>query len=357
MRIVTIVGARPQFIKAAALSKALREAGHCEFLVHTGQHYDFEMSRIFFDKLDIPDPAVNLEVGSGPHGWQTGQMLIKTEGVLMAQRPDFVLVFGDTNSTLAGALAACKMRIPLGHVEAGLRSFNPEMAEEHNRVVTDRVADLLLCPTRSAVANLEREGVTRGVHLVGDVMFDSVLYNLNLADPQQPILKTLNLIGHPYALATVHRAENTDSPVKLRSIFRALEMIARSGLPVVVPLHPRTRQKLESTPIISKRVQLIAPVSCLDMLALERRARVVLTDSGGVQKEAYWAKVPCVTLRNETEWVETVQSGWNVLVGTDSDRIVRAVKDARPGSEVQGAFGDGRAAEKIVHIVEEWDDV
>ncbi len=357
MRIVTIVGTRPQFIKATALSKALRKAGHCEFLIHTGQHYDFEMSRIFFDELDIPEPAVNLEVGSGPHGWQTGQMLIKTEEVLMDQRPDFVLVYGDTNSTLAGALAACKMRIPLAHVEAGLRSYNPEMAEEHNRVVTDRVADLLLCPTRSAVANLEREGVTRGVHLVGDVMFDSVLHNLNLADARLRILKTLDLIGRPYALATVHRAENTDSPVKLRGIFRALEMIAENELPVVLPLHPRTRQKLESTHIVLKRVQLIAPVSYLDMLTLERHAQVILTDSGGVQKEAYWSKVPCVTLRYETEWVETVQSGWNVLVGTDSERIVRAVKDVRPGSEIQDAYGDGRAAEKIVHLMEKGDDV
>lgn len=351
LKVVTIVGARPQFIKAATVSKALRQAGHWEFLIHTGQHYDFEMSRIFFSELAIPEADVNLEVGSGPHGWQTGQMLMKIEEVLLAEKPDFALVYGDTNSTLAGALAACKLRLPLGHVEAGLRSFNREMAEEHNRVLTDRLSDLLFCPTKTAFVNLERERITKGVHLVGDVMYDSMLQNLKLAEKHCHILDKLNLSPKNYGLATVHRAENTDKPERLKAIFQTLERIAQDGLCLVVPLHPRTRNKLESLALSSSGLQVIQPVSYLEMLLLEKQAKVILTDSGGVQKEAYWLRVPCVSLRDETEWMETVDSGWNVLAGADVALIRRAAREAHPGKTVQEPYDDGKAAQRIVSLI------
>ena len=351
MKIVTIIGARPQFIKAAPVSRILRQSGHEEYLCHTGQHYDVEMSKVFFEELAIPDPDVNLGVGSGSHGWQTGQMLIKVEEVLLSQKPDWVLVYGDTNSTLAGSLAACKLGVPLAHVEAGLRSFNREMAEEHNRVVTDHVADLLFCPTKTAVINLEREGITKGVHLVGDVMYDSLLYNGEVAESRSRILEMLNLQKKGFALVTVYRAENTDDPERLESIFWALNRIGEDGLDVVVPLHPRTRKKLRSLMQSLKSLKLIDPVSYMDILLLEKEARVILTDSGGIQKEAYWFGVPCVTLRDETEWVETVNSGWNVLVGAESERILKATRDAKPGSSLKDDYGDGKAAEKIREII------
>jgi len=351
MKVATVVGARPQFIKAAPVSRALREAGHQELLVHTGQHYDFEMSQVFFEELRIPQPDVNLEVGSGPHGWQTGRMLIGVEEILRTQQPDLVLVYGDTNSTLAGALAACKLRIPLAHVEAGLRSHNREMAEEHNRVLTDHVSDLLLCPTHTAVGNLKREGITRGVHLVGDVMYDSLLVGLKQIEGRYALMGRLGIKEKAYALATVHRAENTDNPEKLSSILRGLQEIVRNGLAVVVPLHPRTRQKLASLGLSLDGLSLTAPFTYVEMLLLELHARVILTDSGGVQKEAYWLGVPCVTLRQETEWVETVESGWNVLVGCETSRIARAAETARPGLVLQDAYGDGKAAERLVTLL------
>jgi UDP-N-acetylglucosamine 2-epimerase len=349
--VVAIVGARPQFIKAAPVSRALREAGHQEFLLHTGQHYDYEMSRVFFGELGIQEPNINLEVGSGLHGRQTGEMLLRIEEVLLEQKPDCVLVYGDTNSTLAGALAACKLRICLSHVEAGLRSFNREMPEEHNRVLTDHISDMLLCPTKRAVVNLEREGITRNVHLVGDVMYDSVLHNLKLAEKRSQILEKLALKQKDYVLATVHRAENTENTEKLKSIFQTLEKIASDGLSVIVPLHPRTRNKLDSLRLPLSNLQLIKPVSYLEMLLLQKQAKVIVTDSGGMQKEAYWLRIPCVTLRDETEWAETVESGWNMLVGSESNRILRAVKDAHPGSSLEDVYSDGKAAEKIVQLI------
>ena len=331
MNIVTIVGARPQFIKAAPVSRAIHKHNLegadpqiKEIIVHTGQHYDDTMSAVFFRDLDIPDPHMNLDVGSGPHGWQTAQMLIRIEKVLMERKPDMVLVYGDTNSTLAGALSAVKLHIPVAHIEAGLRSFNRKMPEEHNRVVSDHLSDLLFCPTQTAVNNLAGEGITKGVHYVGDVMYDSVLYNIHLAEKRSHILKKCNLEPKHYALATVHRAENTDDYERLRSIFHALDRIAKDGLPVIVPLHPRTRKQKESSSAPLNSVQLIDPVSYLDMLVLERQAKVILTDSGGVQKEAYWFDVPCITLRNETEWLEAVESGWNTVVGYDSKCIIAA---------------------------------
>lgn len=350
MKIVTIVGARPQFIKAAPVSKALQQAGHQELILHTGQHYNYQMSRIFFDELGISEPKVNLEVGSGLHGWQTGHMLTGIEEVLVSENPSWVLVYGDTNSTLAGALAACKLHIPLAHVEAGLRSFNRKMPEEHNRVLTDHCSDLLLCPTQTAVNNLAKEGLTQNVHLVGDTMYDAVLQFSEIARQRSTILQDLHLQPKTYYLATVHRPYNTDRPEHLGNILHAfLEL----GETIIFPVHPRTRRKiaeLPESPLIlygTNNIHMIDPVGYLDMLTLERNARAILTDSGGMQKEAYFLGVPCVTLRPETEWVETVAMGWNILVGCDPKRIVEAVHMTKPSVNSPPLYGDGNAAGSI----------
>ena len=347
MRVVTILGARPQFIKAGPVSQALREGGHGEHLIHTGQHYDYAMSQVFFEELGLPAPEVNLEVGSGGHGWQTGTMLLRIEEALLERRPDWVLVYGDTNSTLAGALAAVKLRIPVAHVEAGLRSFNRDMPEEHNRVLTDHCADLLLCPTPSAVDQLAREGIQSGVHLVGDPMFDAVLNNRERARGRSLPGGLDDLEAGGYLLATVHRPYNTDDPQVLRRIIEAFEEI---GEPVVFPVHPRTRARLVDVTGTSglRYVRLVEPLGYLDLLRLLGDARLVLTDSGGVQKEAYFLGVPCVTLRPETEWRETVEAGWNVLVGADPARIKDAARSLRPPPERPALFGDGRAGQAIV---------
>ncbi len=362
IEIVTVVGARPQFIKAAAVSRAvaaLNAAGGDrrvrERIVHTGQHYDENMSKVFFEELQIPRPAVNLEVGSGPHGRQTAAMLERLEEVLLEGRPDWVLVYGDTNSTLAGALAAAKLHVPVAHVEAGMRSFNRRMPEEINRVVADCLSTLLFCSTDTAVGNLAREGITGGVHKVGDVMYDSVLFRAALAEKSSRVMDELQLEPKSFYLATVHRAENTDQPGRLAGIIAAFE---RAGRPVVLPLHPRTRKVL-GAPLakIGGQVRVIEPVSYLDMLMLERGARLILTDSGGVQKEAYWFDVPCVTLRDETEWVELVTAGGNRLVGADTESILSAVAaferdGARlPADRPADLYGDGASAEKIVGIL------
>jgi UDP-N-acetylglucosamine 2-epimerase len=340
MKILSVVGARPQFIKAAPVSRVLRKK-HLEVLIHTGQHYDDNMSDVFFRELDIPEPDLNLGVGSGPHGAQTGAMMVGLEKVALDVKPDRVLIYGDTNSTLAAALVAAKLHIPVAHVEAGLRSFDRRMPEEVNRVLSDHVSDLLLCPTEEAVQNLANEGIKRGVHLVGDVMYDAFLFNVERARKRETINK-LGLQHGRFALATLHRAENTDDPERLRSI---LDGIDRSGLDVVLPLHPRTRSKLEGAP--PARIRMIDPVGYLDMLALEEAAAVIVTDSGGVQKEAYFLAKPCVTLRDTTEWTETVEAGWNVLAGWDSERIAEAMRTFRPISERPDLFGNGHAAEKI----------
>lgn len=351
MKVLTVVGARPQFIKAAPVSRALREAGHTEFLVHTGQHYDQQMSRVFFEEMQLPTPLINLEVGSGSHGWQTAQMLMGLEMTMQQQRPDCVLVYGDTNSTIAAALAACKLQLPVAHVEAGLRSFNRTMPEEHNRVLTDHCSDQLFCPTSTAIENLKREGVTRGVHLVGDTMYDAVLQFVEIADGRSNILEQLGVTPRNYLLATLHRPYNTDSPASLRAILKAF---ADTEETVIFPVHPRTRQKIaeldEAFGTSAVNVKMIEPLGYLDMLMLERHARLILTDSGGMQKEAYFFGVPCVTLRPETEWVETVEAGWNTIAGASGERILRAVKDhAWPAaSELPQLFGDGHAASKIV---------
>ena len=355
MTIVTIVGARPQFIKAATLSRAIaawNAAGRRpvlrERLVHTGQHYDENMSQVFFDELGIPEPIVNLEVGSGPHGQQTGRMIEGIEQVLIREKPDLVVAFGDTNTTLAGALAGVKLHVPVAHVEAGLRSFNRRMPEEVNRVVADHVATLLLCPTDRSVANLRAEGVTEGVHQVGDVMLDSALYNAERARATSGILSRLGVRSGAFCLATVHRAHNADDPKRLAAIMDALKRI---DMPVVLPLHPRTRKALgESLRDNAPQVILTGPVSYFDMLTLLAGARVVLADSGGVQKEAFFFGVPCVTMTDETEWVELVEAGWNQLAGADAERILNAVAAAKPGRKV-APYGDGRAAERIVEII------
>jgi len=408
MKLIEIVGARPQFIKLVPISRAITQHNEAigsslsthnskllsEAIIHTGQHYDYEMSKVFFDQLGIKEPDYHLGVGSGTHGQQTGKMLEKIEEVLIKEIPDWVLVYGDTNSTLAGALAAAKLHIPVAHVEAGLRSFNKKMPEEINRVLTDHVSDLLFCPTETAVDNLKREGFTNIVnngHLislnssphftsykpptnhhrlqatnhqpvvvnVGDVMYDSVLYNVQLAEKRSKILEQLHLKSNEpnepkgYALATVHRAANTDDPKRLRSILHALEEIAKSGLPVVVPLHPRTRKQLNALSNSTNPTNLfiIDPVPYFDMLWLEKNAQIILTDSGGIQKEAFFLKVPCVTLREETEWVETVETSWNVLVGCEAERIIEAVSSAQPGSGRGDFYGDGHAAKRIFQLL------
>lgn len=354
MKILSVVGARPQFIKAAPVSRRLREE-HQEILVHTGQHYDYTMSKVFFEELGIPEPDYNLGVGSASHGKQTGEMLGRIEEVLLAEAPDLVLVYGDTNSTLAGALAAAKLHIPLAHVEAGLRSFNRRMPEEHNRVLTDHCSDLLFCPTQTAVDNLTREGITQGVHLVGDTMYDAVLQFAEIAHQRSTILPDLKLKPKGYLLATVHRPYNTDNPENLCNILSAFQELDE---PVIFPVHPRTRKKIAelgmfSLPPGTGNLRLVDPVGYLDMLMLEQQARLIMTDSGGMQKEAYFFGVPCVTLRPETEWVETVQAGWNVIVHADHKKIVDVVTQrAWPGVAPCPIFGDGRASKRIVQICE-----
>ena len=426
MKIVTIVGARPQFIKAAAISRSIQEFNKRsktrlsekrriqEILVHTGQHYDYLMDKVFFEELKLLKPDYHLGVGSGSHGRQTGMMLERIEAILQKENPKVILVYGDTNSTLAGALAAAKLNIPIAHVEAGLRSYNQAMPEEINRLLTDHLSTLLFCPTTQSVRNLLKEGIKNGetqvVKKVGDVMYDSILYYSKLAEEKSSILRDLDLltvktqnsklVTHNYYLATLHRAENTDDPKKLKSIFSALDEIGektsarlrrpdeparlrrpdeparlrrpgeparlrrpgeparlrRPGEPVILPLHPRTKKMMKVYHLFSKfkNIKFIEPVSYLDMLQLEKNAKAILTDSGGVQKEAYWFGVPCFTLREETEWVETIKSKWNSLVGTETKRIVKAVRHM----EGQGrylkkreVFGNGKASQKIVKIL------
>jgi UDP-GlcNAc3NAcA epimerase len=349
VKIVSIVGARPQFIKAAAVSRKLRDR-HKEVLVHTGQHYDYEMSGVFFDGLDLPKPAVNLGIGSGSHGVQTGDMLKAVEGVLLRERPSCVLIYGDTNSTLAGALAAAKLSVPIAHVEAGLRSFNRRMPEEINRVLADHLSSLLLCPSDTAVNNLAAEGISQNVHLVGDVMLDVLNWAKQRIDAGQwPILERFGVSEKRYLLATVHRSENTDEVARLSSILNAFNSVDE---PVVFPVHPRARRIITEMGFRPEpHVLLIDPVGYLEMIALVGSARLILTDSGGLQKEAYWLGVPCLTLRNETEWVETVRAGWNVLVGCESKTILDAVYSFSPPDARPALYGHGAAADKCVELM------
>jgi UDP-GlcNAc3NAcA epimerase len=345
VRLASIVGARPQFVKAAVVSRALRQQ-HEELIIHTGQHYDYNMSAQFFDELAIPAPDYHLGCGSGSHGVQTARMLESIEQVLMKERPDWVVVYGDTNSTLAGALAAVKLHIPIAHVEAGLRSFIRTMPEEINRVVTDHLSDRLFCPTETARRHANNEGILQGVELVGDVMYDTLLQVRPKIDVRaQSLLPELGVKPQNYVLVTVHRAANTDDPSALGNIASALN---RLELPVIFPIHPRTRACLERYDIAWKEhVHFIEPVGYIDMLTLEQGAYRILTDSGGVQKEAFFLEVPCVTLREETEWPETVEAGWNVLVGSCWEAILEAVGLPRPNPSQQNPFGAGDAATRI----------
>ena len=358
---MTVVGARPQFVKAAAVTRAIRdynaEAGPVridEQLVHTGQHYDDNMSKVFFDELEIPRPLINLEVGSGSHGTQTASMLQKLEAIMLENKPDWVLVYGDTNSTLAGSLAASKLNIPIAHVEAGLRSRNREMPEEINRIVTDSVSALLLCPTEGAMENLAREGMSERARNVGDVMYDSVLFNSTLADQRSTVLDRFELEPGGYCLATLHRAENTDDPLRFGAI---LEAFSRIDVPIVWPQHPRTKDLFGKLQDVGSSLKVVDPVPYLDMLQLEKHSRFILTDSGGVQKEAFWFKKPCITLRDETEWVELVTGGYNVLVGADVNSILEAVERAHDPNtwfkdkRASAPYGDGRAAKRVVECL------
>ena len=355
MKILTVVGARPQFIKASVVSRALRPVAE-EVIVHTGQHYDKNMSAVFFEELSIPKPAYNLGVGSGSHGKQTGEMLMKIEKVIFEEKPDVMLVYGDTNSTLAGALAASKLHLPVAHVEAGLRSYNMRMPEEQNRVLTDHISTWLFCPTRTAAENLKKENVTRGVDVSGDVMLDSVLHFLKLArsNPQKTaIYGQLGIAPKQYRLATLHRAETTDGG--LDAIVRIFDAFEALPQPVVIPIHPRTRPLAEEA--IAKRgyrnVRLTEPVGYLEMLLLTSGARQVLTDSGGLQKEAWFMEVPCVTLRGETEWVETLEGGWNVLARLETDDILKKAIETvpDPAARENRPFGDGHASERIAAVL------
>ncbi|HLO18581.1 MAG TPA: UDP-N-acetylglucosamine 2-epimerase (non-hydrolyzing) [Anaerolineales bacterium] len=345
--ICTIVGARPQFIKAAPVSRALASSFR-EVFIHTGQHYDYGMSEVFFEEMEMRPPDFHLGVGGGTHGEQTGRMLIEIEKVLNSVKPDYVLVYGDTNSTLAGALAAAKAQIPLAHVEAGLRSYNRAMPEEVNRVLTDHVSSLLFCPTDAAVENLAKEGITRGVHHVGDVMYDALLHNLVIARKHSTILEALKLEKGSYALATVHRAANTDDPARLGALLNALASLSTR---VIFPVHPRTRNMIRELGFsLSENIVLIEPVGHFDILILQENANCILTDSGGMQKEAFILGVRCITLREETEWVETVQAGWNTLTGVNRDAIRHAFETWHPSGERLAFYGNGQAARKICEI-------
>jgi UDP-N-acetylglucosamine 2-epimerase len=344
MRIVTIVGNRPQFVKAAAVSRLLREE-HEELLVHTGQHYDDELSRVFFDELGIPAPDRELGAGSGTNTAQTARILGALEPVLAELRPGLVLVYGDTNSTLAGALAAAQADIPVGHVEAGMRSFDRSMPEELNRVLTDHASQLLLCSTQTAMDNLAREGVAGEAHLVGDVMADVSMAFREIAAERSTVLTDLGLEPGTYLAVTAHRAGNVDNPARLEKLVELLEALPT---PVVFPVHPRTRARLEAAGLLERLsgLTLAPPLGYLDFLELARNARAVLTDSGGVQKEAYLLGVPCVTLRDTTEWVETVEAGWNVLVDLDRDAALTAL-ERQPPAQRPELYGGGHAAERV----------
>jgi UDP-GlcNAc3NAcA epimerase len=352
MKILSVVGARPQFVKAAPVGRALAAAGIRNVLLHTGQHYDPGMSGIFFSELGIEEPDYNLGSGSGSHAAQTAAMLTGIEEVLLSESPDWLLIYGDTNSTLAGALAAAKLGVPVAHVEAGLRSYNRSMPEEINRVVADSLSTLLFCPTSTAVDNLAREGVTSGVHVVGDVMYDAVLWaSERVPDGEESILARLGLERGGYLLATVHRAANTDNVENLTAIMWALHATEER---VVFPVHPRTLKALYAAGIRpGDNIMQIEPVSYLDMMALEKHARKILTDSGGVQKEALWFGVPCITMRDETEWVETVECGWNTLTGTNPARILEATHAPMPEGPPPQIYGDGKAAHKIATLLKE----
>lgn len=362
MKVLSVVGNRPQFVKAAAVSGPLRERAS-EVLVHTGQHYDRELSAIFFEELGVPPPEHELGVGSGGHARQTGETMVRLEPIVAAERPDLVLVYGDTNATLAAALVAAKLVVPLAHVEAGMRSFDRRMPEEVNRVAADRLSGLLLCSTETAVENLRREGLGGGARLVGDVMADVAERFGPIADRRSDVLDRLGLQPAGYLLATAHRAGNVDDLAALARLVEVLRAAAESQGPLVFPAHPRTRARLAAAGLLAELesaagMDLCEPLGYLDFACLLRSARAALTDSGGLQKEAYLAGVPCVTLREETEWVETVESGWNRLVGLDAEGALDALVslDGLRGSERPALYGDGNAGRRVVDELLSWLD-
>lgn len=352
MKVASIVGVRPQFVKASVVSRELRK-NHEEILIHTGQHYDYEMNKIFFEELCIPEPDYYLGVGSGLHGYQTGEMLKKIEEILVNEKPDLVLTYGDTNSTMAGALAASKLGIKSAHVESGLRSFDRSMPEEINRILTDHCSDYLFCPTQNAVDNLKREGITQNVHLTGDVMVDSLLFNKSIAETRSSILNDLKLKSKDYLVATIHRASNTDNKENLQNIVEAFQELDQD---IVFPVHPRTVKLLKSYGLYNKlnsSVIITEPLGFLDFVKLMNHARMILTDSGGVQKEAYILTVPCITLRENTEWIETVEDGWNILVGSNKDKIISTVEEFKPSLESHtNRYGCGDSSRYIASAIE-----
>ncbi|MCD6355829.1 MAG: UDP-N-acetylglucosamine 2-epimerase (non-hydrolyzing) [Anaerolineaceae bacterium] len=348
MKILHIVGARPQFVKATMVSRAWN-APESEFLLHTGQHYSKKMSPLFFDELKLRRPDVNLGIGGGNHAEQTGKMLQGIDEYIEKIKPDHIVIYGDTNSTLAGALAASKRRIPLSHVEAGLRSYNRSMPEEINRLVSDHVSNILFCPTKQAVDNLADEGISENAYLVGDVMADALFFFIKIAEVQSNILYSLDLLPKSYALATVHRSGNVDDKDNLSQIIKGLQNIDK---PIILPLHPRTKKMLGEFGLsFSHNVRVISPIGYLDMLLLEKNAECILTDSGGVQKEAYLFGVRCITMRDETEWTETVAAGWNILSGMNAEKISRNYYDFHPAESRPAVYGSGDAADKIVQII------
>lgn len=357
LKVVTIVGNRPQFVKASALSPVLASQRVKEIIVHTGQHYDRNLSQVFFEELEIPEPSYNLGIGSGSHGVQTGKMLQAIEEVLLVEKPDWVVVFGDTNTTIAGSLAAVKQHIRVAHVESGLRSFNMKMPEEVNRIVTDRISELLLAPSELAVENLKREGISQDkIHFVGDIMYDAFIRHADKALLKSQIINQMELKPKGYILATVHRPENTDNSSRLLAIFSGLIEVAQK-IPIVFPMHPRTRKAMKNLPPLSTtNLKIIEPVGYLDMTTLEKNAMVIVTDAAGIQPEAFYHRVPCVTLRNETEWMKLIEIGWNRLVPpVDKDIITSSIMDAlkhKCDEDFPGdIFGNGTAAEQTVSLL------
>ena len=349
MKIISVVGARPQFIKLAILSKELRE-NHNEIIIHTGQHYDDNMSRYFFEEMQIAKPDYNLNIGSGSHGKQTAEMLIGLEDIFLHQKPDVIITFGDTNTTLATGLAATKLNIPVAHVEAGLRSHNREMPEEINRILTDHISDYLFAPTLTAMENIKIENLYGKPFLVGDVMYDSLLYYGKIAEQKSRILKNLKLKQKEYILLTLHRPYNVDNIQKLQNIFSALKQTKRF---IVLPVHPRSRKMIESTnTIIPENISIIEPLGYLDFIFLQKHSEKIITDSGGIQKEAYLNGIPCITIRPETEWIETVEAGWNVLVGDKKDQLIENCLHFKPSHNRPRYFGDGNSSKKIISILE-----
>lgn len=349
IKILTIVGARPNFIKIRPLFQQFKKYKNINpILAHTGQHYDFDMSQIFFEQLEIPKPNYNLGIGSGSHSEQIAKTMLKIEKVILKEKPDIAIVVGDVNSTLAGALTAKKIGIPVAHIEAGLRSFDKEMPEEINRILTDHISDYLFCPTKNAVLNLKKEGITKGVYDTGDIMYDAFLKSARIARKRSKIFKNLKIKPRNYLLLTIHRPSNTD---KLENLKKIMETIAQSGETIIFPCHPRTRKQLKKVKIKFNNLKIIKPANYLDMINLEVNSKKIITDSGGIQKEAYWLKIPCITLRDNTEWIETVENKWNILVGNDELKIARALKNFNPISVPKKYFGNGETAKKILKIL------